>query len=163
MEKRGKDWILIASAVVIFIAAVVLVGWIWISSYSKDCADESCFESSLEKCSRAVWINEAEDASWGYGINGRGFLCTLNSNLCGECIVNVKLLQVKGGSIDLEKLNGRSMDCYLPFGYAANPQEDLSRCHGILKEEMQDMIIRKMHSYILTNVGRISEELSRAV
>ena len=80
-------------AVLIVIFALVLVYFTFF--YFSKCSDESCFKSSLSICKKAVFLSEAEDASWFYQINGK-------SN--GECEVEVKILQLKKGSLDIEKL-----------------------------------------------------------
>ena len=152
MAKERKKLIVLGIFIVIVVIAAVAAYFFFI--HTKICDSKECFESSLETCSRAEYLEDGEDATWQYTIIGESG---------GECVVNSQILQVKTGTIDLEKIQGLDMDCSLPLGYVASPSEDLTRCHGLLKEEMQDMIIRKMHSYILTNVGRISEELNKAV
>ena len=44
-----------------------------------------------------------------------------------------------------------------------NPVENLGLCHGLLKEGLQDLIIKKMHTYIIENMGKINEELESAL
>jgi len=60
-------------------------------------------------------------------------------------------------------LEGKDMLCYLPLGSISAPQENLARCHGSLKEEMQAIIIKRLHNYIVDNLGEIGEELERAL
>jgi len=68
----------------------------------KRCENYSCFEEAMKKCDKVIFYNDAEEATWRYEIK------EIKDN---ECVVNVKLLQVKKGDIGLEKLNGLSMDC----------------------------------------------------
>ena len=37
------------------------------------------------------------------------------------------------------------------------PEKDLSRCTGSLKEKLQEIIIQKMHSYLLDNLGNVNQ------
>ena len=55
------------------------------------------------------------------------------------------------------------MNCYYPPGTAAYPERDLSMCHGRLKEELQGIIITKLHTYIIDNLGKLDDELSKVV
>jgi hypothetical protein len=54
------------------------------------------------------------------------------------------------------------MTCYLPIGDDRVPEADISVCHGILKEELQAIIIEKLHLYVVENIGEISSELTSA-
>ena len=138
----------------IIIAVLVLALVYFLFFYIKKCGDQECFTSAQIKCARASYINDAEEATWGYEIKGKK---------AGRCIINVKLLQVKQGTIKLEKVGGLEMSCSIPLGYVGSPQADLSQCHGLLKEELQELMIQKMHAYILTNLGQISDELKSAL
>jgi len=150
----------------LIILVVILAGIIAFNFlYVRKCETEECFTSAMEKCAKAEFLKEGEEASWLYKITGAegNVLCTFSDSFCENCSVNVKLLQVKKGTSELGRLEGLEMTCSLPFSYAGNPQEDLTRCHGLLREEIQEAIINKMHSYILSNVGKIGEELTRVV
>ncbi|KKQ16334.1 MAG: hypothetical protein US28_C0002G0001, partial [Candidatus Daviesbacteria bacterium GW2011_GWA1_36_8] len=50
-------------------------------------------------------------------------------------------------------------ECLYERGVSAYPEKDLAKCHGRLKEELQTEIIKKLHSYVLTNVGDINRSL----
>ena len=52
------------------------------------------------------------------------------------------------------------MNCYLPLGDTSYPEGNIQQCKGELKEELQNLIIQKLHSYILENLDKISGELS---
>ena len=55
------------------------------------------------------------------------------------------------------------MKCLLPLGNINAPEGDISKCSGELKEEMQSLIIQKLHAYILDNLGKISSEMENIV
>jgi len=146
--------VFIIAVIVILAAALYLLYF-----YKINCSSKECFNDKLAECSRAVFIDESIDTAWQYDINGKSFMCLLSQNYCAECIINVKLLLIKAGSIDSAKLEGLGMVCSLPFGLVRNPQEDLSNCHGDLKEQIQDLMINRLHAYILSHVGEIGAEL----
>ncbi|MFQ5531454.1 MAG: hypothetical protein ACE5ES_02455, partial [Candidatus Nanoarchaeia archaeon] len=60
-------------------------------------------------------------------------------------------------------LEGLKMTCSLPIGDISSPEDNLKNCQGPLKEELQNLIIQKMHAYILDNLGDIGEELGRII
>lgn len=149
MEKG--DWIAIIS---IILSVLVILAVYFTFFFSYTCEDLSCYQAHQRECAKTKFINDQEDITWNYFIKGT------NSN---RCVVNVEILKIKEGAVSNQKLVGKDMDCYLPFGSAVAPEGDLSRCHGILKEELQNSIIQKLHSYILENIGQISEELQKAI
>ena len=159
MEKKRK-LLLIFSIAVVTLALIAVYSTFF---HKEKCSNINCFNSNMANCVRASFINDAEDAAWLYEIKGRkgGFLCFISSQFCEDCVVNVRILQAKKGDVDLEKIKGYDMDCYYPFGYVTVPQSDLMRCHGRLKEEMQELIIKKLHVYIVSNLGEIEEELNK--
>ncbi len=120
--------------------------------FSRKCMDIGCFNANLEKCNKANFLDDIKDAVWNYDIKGENN---------GQCEVGVKLINMKGGNLDLLPLEGKEMTCYLPLGFVSSPQEDLLKCHGMLKEEMQGVIITRLHNYVLSNIGKISEELKK--
>ncbi|MCU0642155.1 MAG: hypothetical protein MUF61_01065 [archaeon] len=108
----------------------------------------------MSKCSKATFVNDEPEASWGYkilGIEDR------------ECIVNVRLLMAKKGELGVNELVGHEMQCSYPKGMVAYVEKDLSKCHGLLKEELQTIVITKLHTYILENLGKFDESLSKVV
>ena len=145
MKKRGVRLILIAGIIVIAAAAVYFTFF-----YSRTCEDRGCFNSALSECKKFNFVEETEDSFWYYKIKGE------SNNLC---VVDVELLQLKAGSVDLVGLEGKEMACSLPLGSTKSPRENLERCHGLLKEELQKIIINKLHNYITENLGEIGEEL----
>jgi len=149
MEK--SDWIAII-AIVLVILIGVAVYFTFFFSYT--CDDLSCYQAHQRECAKTSFINDEKDITWEYFIKGKD---------SGRCVVNVKVLRVKKGDVSNEKLEGKNMDCYLPMESSSAPESDISRCHGVLKEEMQNIIIQKLHSYVLENIGQISSELEKAI
>ena len=122
--------------------------------YPEKCKDRICFNKALEKCRKASFIDDGEKASWKYIILGYEK---------DECKVKVELLQMKKGDNELVDIEKKSRNCYLPYGYTGLPQDSLDRCHGLLKEELQKIIISRLHKYIADNLGEISEEMKISV
>jgi len=151
-------FVFIIAVIVILAAALYLLYF-----YKVNCSSKECFNDKLAECDRASFIEDSKDTAWQYDINGKSFMCLLSQNYCTECKVNVKLLLIKSGSVDSGKLEGLDMVCSLPFGLVRNPQEDLANCHGDLKEQMQDLMINRLHAYILSHVGEIGVELDKVV
>lgn len=151
MDAKNKRMIIYGVLIAVLVFAIA--GYIYTTYYYKiTCENYECWKGYMEKCSTATFIDEEPEASWRYTING------LENK---ECAITVRLLQAKRGELGLEKLVGSEMTCYYPIGKAGYPQNDLSRCHGILKEELQGVIINKLHSYILENLGKFDESLSK--
>jgi len=139
---------------IIIIIIVAIVAAYFTFFYTKKCEDINCFNSALSECEKTSIINDEEDATWFYEIKGKE---------SGECKVYVELLRLKEGTIDIIKLEGKGMDCYLPLGEVSAPQSNLAKCHGLLREEMQEVVIKKLHVYITDNLGQIGEELNKAL
>lgn len=119
--------------------------------YTEKCNDLECFQAAMKDCDKARYVNDIEEATWSYEILGEEG---------DECLIDVKLLQVKSGSLGLEKLGGYGMICSFPVGVVSYPEKDLEKCHGRLKEEMQAIIIENLHKYMVDNLEEISKVLS---
>ncbi|MFA6022500.1 MAG: hypothetical protein WC781_00255 [Candidatus Pacearchaeota archaeon] len=147
MKKEGGKGKLILG-IIILIVLVLAVFFTFI--YTPKCKDVSCWESKLKSCSKASYMNDAKDITWQYKILGKSG---------NKCQVYVKALEVKQGLTSAMILQGKDMKCLLPYGIIASPESNPNLCNGILKEEMQTLIIQKLHQYILQNIGTISQEL----
>lgn len=134
---------------------ILLISAIWIFFFkTKNCSTQECFNSAMSSCKKASYLHEEQNASWQYNVRGWHD---------DGCTINVKILQAKKGTVELEKIEGLEMDCQVPSGFVGSPQSDLGKCTGKLKEGMQDLIIKKMHAYIMNNIGQVAEELSKTV
>jgi len=149
-QKIGKRNLFI---IILFIALILVVGYM-VFFYTKICVNFECFQESMEECSRADYINEEPEASWGYKIKGREGI---------NCVVEVTLLNAKKGELGINEFVGHKMDCSYPAGISAYPEKDLDKCHGRLKEDLQEIIIEKLHLYVLENLKEFQESLFEAV
>ena len=115
-----------------------------------NCGEFECFVDSMKKCSPAKYVNEGEDASWLYQIQG------IDDN---NCAIMVTLLNAKKGDVGLREFEGDSMTCFYEKGYIAYPERNIGTCHGVLKEDLQNLVIEKLYNYVVTNLKDIRDEL----
>lgn len=118
------------------------------------CDTYACFQTHMQKCDKAVYINEEPEASWKYEITGAS---------SGDCNIDVTMLQAKKGDLQLENLAGFGMECRYPAGIVAYPEKDLGACSGKLKEELQSIVIKKLYTYIIDNLGELDHSLDQYV
>ena len=76
-----------------------------------------------------------------------------------KCEVVVELLQGELNNADSEKLEHQKMICMLPLNVVMDPESDIGACHGELKEGLQDLIIRNLHTYLVQNLGKLNLEM----
>ena len=152
-KKRGakKTFSVNKKILLIIAVAIVLLLSLYMTFFSsKTCENEDCFYSSLARCEKAVFTDLQEEASWVYKIQG-----VKNSN-CEVYVRNTEILIEED-----KRLEGKEMVCSIEKGLAIPPTSVLDNCHGILKEAMQDLIIEKLHVYIVQNIGKISSEITQ--
>ena len=147
-KKRVKKELAIGVAIAIVILLSFLIFYTFF--YVKSVSSMEEFNQQLFNCNRASFVSEQTTAVWGYEILGK---------TKGICEVDVKLISAKEGDSDIKSLEGKDMICSMPLGSTANPEANLEVCHGLLKEEIQEVMIRNCHSQILANIGEINEEL----
>lgn len=147
MNKEGGAGkkILVVAIVVVLAVAIYFTFFFYYK-----CEDATCFRAHQQECKKTKYVNNAENAVWSYRIKGK---------VGDTCKIEAGIIQIKQGVIEKQKLEDKSMDCYIVFGSTESPEKDLSKCHGRLKEELQNLIIQKLHTYVLENIGEISEEL----
>ena len=153
LERQGyKKKVVINGLIIIFIILILSVGY-YFFLYSKNCTSESCYNDAIKGCNRVNYIKEDGTASWLYEINGGKDQDT--------CEVSVTLLNLKEGDIDIEKLQGKSMTCNVNKLNPSDPEKNIADCTGELKEELQEMIIQRMHSYVLENLEEVIPEIEK--
>jgi hypothetical protein len=138
------------SLAILILTLLIFSGYL-LFVYAKPCKDHECFVNAIVECKRVSLIREDSQSSWLYTIKGPEK---------DSCKVEVTLLKIKHGIIDGEILQGQNMLCLVPKGSTQYPEKDISKCNGPLKQELQDIIIKRMHDYILENVGEIKEEFA---
>lgn len=133
---------------ILFIASISFSIY-YLFFYAKVCNTGDCFAKAKQDCDRISYVKENVRGSWLYIIKGS------DGKLCN---IEVQLLKLKEGTFKSEKLEGKTMICSIRKDSVKYPEDDLSKCTGILKEELQTLIIQNMHSYLLENVGELKED-----
>lgn len=139
--------ILIALCIAVFLGIAIYLTFY----YNPVCENFECFQKSMSNCERAAYVNDGAGATWRYDVQKK---------IGGLCSVEVTLLQAKEGGLGLSSLEKHSMICEYALGVATYPEKDLDKCHGILKEELQKIVIEKLHSYVIENLGVIDVKLN---
>lgn len=114
------------------------------------CETYACFQDHMAVCSRATYVNEEPEASWRY---------TIVRRTSETCEIRVVLLQAKEGDLQLRGFESHTMICTYSRGVVAYPDKDMSLCHGLLKEDLQGIIIEKLHRYLVDNLVDIKDAL----
>ena len=148
-KKKVFAWIFLILFLIVLPIAVYFTFF-----YYYSCSDISCFKAHQIKCDKTIFTNSLEDAVWKYKILGKDN---------GNCNVEVTLLDVKKGNVELVKLKSKSMICSLKIGSNADPESDVLNCHGLLKEELQQLMINKLHAYIISNLGQVEGGLENII
>jgi len=137
-------WFLVLGVLVVLIGG----GWFVFFSYA-ECNSWDCFNGYLVECERVRFVG-GSDMFFEYAVEGVSD---------GQCEVGVTLLQGELDNQDSIKLEGHEMSCLLPRGVVMIPESDIGRCHGLLKEGLQDLVIEKLHTYLVQNLGQINLEV----
>jgi len=145
--KKLKKRVLIALVILIVFLVVYSIWFLFF--YTRPCPDGNCFYKAMIESKRVSWIKSDEKATWLYTILGsRG----------DKSRIEVRLLEIKQGSEELEGLKDKKMVCEVIKGDVRPPEEDIYYCSGPLREEIQEILIQRMHNYLLQNVGEIKQE-----
>jgi len=150
--------ILIWAVAILIVLVLIGLGWFVYTKYiyMPQCIDSKCFSKSIVECSRSFYLNENNDFIMAYNILGKD-----SSN--EKCNVNVEIVQVKKGDLELASLEKESMLCSIPVGVFDYPESNILDCHGILREKIQEIVIDRMHSQILANLGKIGSNLTKVL
>ena len=140
--------------VLLIIVLLLIILGLFFKFYYPLCENEECFSDSLIKCSKAGYYSETSDTTIFYKILGKEK---------DKCQVFVQLKTVKQGSIELLALEEKTMICDIPLKTYIKPEQNIKNCHGELREEVQEIMIQRMHSQILENIGDISKEISQVI
>jgi len=144
--KRSFNW----KRLIILVVFLSLIFGIWVVFFSyKECTNWNCFNERLEGCNKVKFIGE-KDMIFEYTVHGSSG---------SDCEVEMELLQGELDNQDSIKLEGQKMTCMLPKGVVMIPESDIGNCHGSLKEGLQDLIIKKLYTYLVQNIGKINLEV----
>ncbi|MEK6914361.1 MAG: hypothetical protein AABW83_01810, partial [Nanoarchaeota archaeon] len=116
-----------------------------------ECKDINCYKEYLLTCKKSFLVNDEDNYVYRYKI--------LKSNGNNYCNVEVILLKIKNGTAENEKLEGLNMICKVNKFEDILPQKNMLSCSGKLREELQEIIINKLHNTILQNLEEIKKEI----
>ena len=138
LKKRSASFNkrMVGIAFIILIVGLVIYTGFYLIYKPVGCSTKDCFSDAMNNCKRISWVREDAQATWVYQIKG--------NDKGDSCQVNVKLLKMKEGTIDSERLEGLEMNCVMPKTETQFPEKDISVCSGVLKEELQDLIIQRI-------------------
>ncbi|MEN9626001.1 MAG: hypothetical protein RL557_329 [archaeon] len=136
--------------IIIIIAIILAVLFYFFFLKLTICRDFACYQDALVTCKKSEFVREDDNTIWRYVIKK-----SVDKN---TCLVEVTLLALKEGNVDMEKLQGQSMECSVLRSSGGFPENDLASCSGKLKEGIQDVLIQRMHNYLIKNLGQIQEE-----
>jgi hypothetical protein len=151
-EPRGNLFSKRTFIIVIFLILLIAVIVYFLFFYVKSCKQSQCFIDAMANCDRVLFLKQDPNADWVYNILGNGQK--------DSCLIKIQLLRLKEGSVEGEKLEGEEMVCDLKKGNNEYPERDLAKCSGKLKEDMQELIIQRMHSYLVQSIGEVKQEFS---
>jgi hypothetical protein len=133
---------------IIAVALIISVLFFILNHYQR-CTDWDCFDENLAKCKKTKFAG-GSDIMYGYIIEGKNN---------GTCEVSVTLLEGQLNNKDTEALKNKEMTCYINLGVVNLPESDLSKCHGDLKEALQEQVISQLYTYIVQNIGQLNRNL----
>jgi hypothetical protein len=137
----------------VLILTVIILAYFYFFNIPK-CDNYECFADALIKCKRSDFIGDSNNLIISYKILGKS----------GDyCLTNVKVSEIKKGSLELAPLLNKEMECSTPFGVLSKPEGNLKNCHGELRELLQETVINRMHSQIVENIGKVSQELTQVL
>lgn len=145
--KNFKSKLSLATIILIIAIAFFLVYFFYLKF--ETCEDLNCYEIAKQNCKRISYIKDDPSAVYNYKILGKS----------GDdaCKIKVTLLTLKEGDIDTENLQGKSMVCDIFKSDTDFPEDDVSQCTGKLREEIQELMIQRMHNYLIENLIEIQE------
>lgn len=142
-------------SIIIIIFIILFLGFLffYFDYFPEECNDMNCYQNALLKCEKAFFVREEENYVWRYDI--------LSESDRGSCNVKVRLLKIKSGDINSEILKDKEMICKVYKLDIIFPEKDMTKCSGTLRESLQEIIISRLHDYILQNLGEIAEAIGK--
>ncbi|MEA3378278.1 MAG: hypothetical protein U9Q69_01430 [Nanoarchaeota archaeon] len=163
-EKR-VDWREVFSwkkALIIITSLILISFFAYHFGYiKKTCTTNECFEDAMKSCSPAKYLKLQNLNYYTYSIKGRR----------GDfCLIHIELKKMAEGT-SLEKkimFEGKDMKCKVPLRAlkdisSSQVEGMLNYCSGPLKESMYELIIKKLYTLIISNMGDIIGEIQSTI
>ena len=151
IKRGGKLKKSIVFTIILLILIILGFLYYFFDYFPKPCNDAECYQNALLNCRKVFYVKEEKDYVWRYDILGK--------NNRYSCNVRVSLLKVKQGDIKTEDFRDKEMVCVVQMKDDVFPEKDMLRCSGTLREELQEIIIDRLHNYIIQNLGEINEAI----
>ena len=153
MNKRGL--------VLIVVIILILVSLFYFVFKTNECKTSGCFEDAALNCKKAeINVREANGSISQYTIQGKE---------SGNCLLNIKLEKIGSLSEEMKnKFEGKDMTCNIPLNeFSRMKIEDmganLDYCHGPLKEEIYDIVIKKLYNLVIRDMSSVLQEVERVL
>ncbi len=115
--------------------------------YFVQCDSNECFYNSLNECRRSEFKHDFNGGYREYKVLGG------DENSCDVEVEFFYRLNEKNADL----FNGKKMVCEVKKGSGYFPESDLTSCHGILKETLQEVMIDRMKNVVYENVDDLKK------
>ncbi len=153
MNKRG--------IIVIVIGVLIILSILFFIFNTKDCKTSGCFEKAALKCNKAtIKVQEANGSISQYTIKG---------DKGSNCLLHIELKKMSSLSQEMkDKFEGKDMLCQIPKNEFSRMKieemgSNLDYCHGPLKEEIYDVVIKKLYNLVIRDMGSVLQEVERVL
>jgi hypothetical protein len=161
LGKKGAflNWKEILAAVTL--SLLILLGAFYFGVIKKECEDETCFQKALQKCTPAKYLRLQNLNYYKYTISG------IRS---GDCKLTVELKKMAVGTEPAKAvlLEGKGMVCKVPKKEIQKIESTqitglLNYCSGPLKEGMYQLIIEKLYTLVIANLGDVIGKMEETI
>jgi len=162
MEYTPQRWSFLAKVAVIggILLALFVFGY-YTGYFRKDCGqDKNCFQGYAQDC---------KPAQVAVLRNNNAYLYWVGNQLGKSCEINIKALRIDAGAPpEFKALEGKEMSCDIPKTELQKMDIDsfdnlLTYCHGPLKEGLYEVIIQRMYSLVISQLGDIIKEAQKVL
>ncbi len=150
-EYRPLDWKFWLIVTILILGALFIA--YQLGAFKKTCEDQGCFKDALNNCAYAKFLTTK---------NFNYYLYTIKGSTNGACKIQVDLKKMAVGTPaeKIEQFEGKAMTCYLSKQELAKMESidfdgTLNYCTGPLKEAMYELIIEKLYTVIIQNMGQV--------
>lgn len=162
MEYTPRRWSFLAKAAIIgaILLALYVAGY-YTGYFRKECnQDKACFNDAFNKCKPAQVVSLRNNNAYVYAIGWQ---------LGKFCELKIEALRIDAGAPqEFKALKGKSMSCKIPKTMLGNLSVDnfdnlLVYCHGPLKEGLYEVIIQRMYTLVVSQLGDIAQEARKVL
>ena len=162
MEYTPQKWGFLAKVAVVggILLALFVAGY-YTGYFRKDCGqDKTCFQSYVQEC---------KPAQVAVLRNNNAYLYAVGNQLGKSCEIKITSLRIDAGAPpEFKNLEGKEMSCKIPKTELEKTNLDafdnlLSYCHGPLKEALYEVIIQRMYTLVVSQLGDIVKEAQKVL